>query len=454
MVALRAQLASSAAASPATIRDLSPTAVPRHVEPWGAKVRENFRQQQQPAAQVRHSQPAVQASTSAQDSPQTQRRNSSGRMAQDNDLALALAHRKESEALLEEVRKERELIAAESRKIEEANAIIQVQYDELVAAQEAFERKKMGPIVVEMGSQTDEGHSIGCQTDSSLLEPLVSERALAAAADKAEAADSAFQTHGVMWLKNASQAVHDEARSLLALLASRMEVPAPPRGAPRTLPYNGAPPSAKLQQTWRHALTEEIHRALEPLRERISTLEPPAAAEYAFAPSADLSRVSPDSIDGYAEEPQPPPQPPQHKRPHRRPHTASGDGHRQDAQYGQVLPPWLLDRSGTPQVPPQSARAHTPTPSVARRTVLASAAGAPAPRRVGMQQFQYQPVTVGGRVPGTTPNMPIRLHGEPQSARNAARALAWSQVDKHAARELAAMRQILRAQRDLLPLVG
>ena len=109
-------------------------------------------------------------------------------------MALAKAEREEAQRLLEEVRHERELIMAESRKIEEANAIIEERHEELLAAEEAFELKKLGPIRVEMATQTDEGGvNAGVQTDADLIEPLVAQRALAHAAEKAEAVDASFQ---------------------------------------------------------------------------------------------------------------------------------------------------------------------------------------------------------------------------------------------------------------------
>lgn len=364
------------------------------------------------------------------------RRGSVSRLANDDDLALAIAQRAEAQALLEEARKERELVVAESKKIEAANAIIQIQYDELVAAQAEFERQKLGPIGVEMASQTHGGQHVGCQTDASLLDPLVAERAVLVASEKASAADDAFQTHGAMWVKTARQAVHDEARSLGALLASRMEMPAPSGSSSRQLPPTGGPP-ATLQITWRHHLHDEVRRALEPLRERISGLSPfePYDGENqqanAYMQHADAgARLLP---------------PPVAEELPLRPHTAGADA------YPQMLPPWLLDRSGTPSAPPNSARRHRETgPSIARRMVRASANGSVISPRA---RPQPPPSGMDAAVPGTTAALPIRLHGQPQSSRGAARALAWSQVDKHAARELSAMRQLLRKQADLLPLV-
>ena len=78
-------------------------------------------------------------------------------------------------------------------------------------------------------------------------------------------------------------------------------------------------------------------------------------------------------------------------------------------------------------LPPSSARKHREGPSSAsRRVVLASAAG-------------------------TLAN--ISLYSQPQSARATSRALAFSQLDKAASKEVAAMRQLLRKQQDLLPLM-
>ena len=76
-----------------------------------------------------------------------------------------------------------------------------------------------------------------------------------------------------MWLRNASQAVQDETKALIALLSSRLAMPAPPM-APNRANLSSAP--GKLQQTWKHALHEEVRRAMMPLRERIAGLAPPA----------------------------------------------------------------------------------------------------------------------------------------------------------------------------------
>ena len=113
---------------------------------------------------------------------------------------------------------------------------------------------------------------VSSQTTPELIEPLVAERALAVAAEKATEVDSAFQTHGAAWLTDASQTVQWEVRNLLALLSSKME---DGQGHPKAPHPRVAVPAATpgtLQITWRQALNDEIRKALAPLRERIASL--------------------------------------------------------------------------------------------------------------------------------------------------------------------------------------
>ena len=408
---------------------------------WGGEVRSQFR-----GSRVPPSSPEAEQSPSAHRRPSVSLSESERNLAlarqqraeSERNLALAEAQRAEAARMLDEARTERDIVIVESAKIEEANLLIEQANSELIEAQEAFERRKLGPHHTEMSTQIDEaGLSTGVQTSSELLEPLVAQRALALAAEKAQAVDHAFQTHGAAWLTDVSRAVHEESRSLLALLASRMEVPSPPIPAPRTL--TSAAPSAKLQQTWRHALNDEVRRALAPLRERISKLSLPSPAlPPPRVPSAPPVTASKRDTALAKATPRAPP-------------AAASDVPAAALDYGTAM--WLLDpgSSGLGQMPlpPSSARTHREGPSSAsRRVVLASAAGT-----LSADTTRPKPGVVpdGTGKPGF--ETLVNIHSQPQSARATARALAFSQLDKAAAKEVAAMRQILRKQQDLLPLM-
>lgn len=367
--------------------------------PWGASVREGFaaaRSQQQPEQWV-------------------------------DPLTQAEEERAEAQQLLEEVRQERELMKAEAQKIEEANAIVEAAHEELLAAQEAFERRKCGPIRVEMSTQTeDTGMNAGVQTSTDLMEPLVDERALSLAAERATAVDETFQTHGHMWLRAVTSLMQEEARSLLMLLASRLEAPAAPMAASRSSTV-GVP--SKLQQTWRHALHEEVRRALAPLRERIAALSP--SAMCAASSGDENSRAAMVNSMNCARASAPTSAPPGGRAPH------SARGFRDARSAGTPRGRHVIGPSHDERMRPASVHGAGLPPAAGAFSAAAAAAAAGSVR-----------LDVGDR-----PTLPISLQGQPQSQRNAARALAWSQVEKDAARELSAMRQLFRQQQELLPLM-
>ena len=107
----------------------------------------------------------------------------------ENEKLLHKANQQKEAAmkLLEAAQRERALVIEESRKIEKANEILEQANADLLAHQEAFERRKLMPTdVLEMSTQTEERHvSSATQTDSMLLEPLVAQGALALAAERA-----------------------------------------------------------------------------------------------------------------------------------------------------------------------------------------------------------------------------------------------------------------------------
>ena len=412
---------------------------------WGGEVRSQFRGSRVPPTSPEGGRsPSGQrrASESLSDSERNLALARQQRVESERNLQLAEAQRQEAARMLDEARVERGIVIEESAKIEEANLLIEQANNELIAAQEAFERKKLGPHHTEMATQIDEaGQSTGVQTSSELLESLVAQRALALAAEKAQAVDHAFQTHGAAWLTDVSRAVHEESRSILALLASRMETPSPPVPAPMSI--MSAAPSAKLQQTWRHALNEEVLRALAPLRERISKLSLPSPELSpprvpSTAPVAGSKRATALTKP---------------TTPHAPPPTAASVVPAAPLDYGTAM--WLLDSDNSGlrpmPLPPSSARKHREGPSSAsRRVVLASAAGT-----LSTDATRPKPGVVpdGTGKPGLDTLANISLYSQPQSARATSRALAFSQLDKAASKEVAAMRQLLRKQQDLLPLM-
>ena len=375
-------------------------------------------------------------------------------------LALAEKKHREAEEILAAAQAERDFVINESAKIEEANALIEIAYRELTEAQQAFERKLAGLDRAEASMQTDRNFiGVSSQTTPELIEPLVAERALAVAAEKATEVDSAFQTHGAAWLTDASQTVQWEVRNLLALLSSKME---DGQGHPKAPHPRVAVPAATpgtLQITWRQALNDEIRKALAPLRERIASLNisntttvlqfaqsganERGGVAAANAPVSSRASISRPHSGRYHDGGQA--APPYPSRP-----TTVGSQGRAGSVVNQpvwdggrepdvLMPPWLLDSSSQP--PAIWPQPHSPREGRVRyRGGSARAA----------RQLAGRPHS-----PKVDEALPyVGLHDKaPRSGSEASRALIFSQLDKTASREVAAMRDLLRKQQDLLPLM-
>lgn len=332
----------------------------------------------------------------------------------ENEKLLHKANQQKEAAmkLLEAAQRERALVIEESRKIEKANEILEQANADLLAHQEAFERRKLMPTdVLEMSTQTEERHvSSATQTDSMLLEPLVAQGALALAAERALDVEGALQTHGAAWLGAAADAVHAEARSLLTLLSSKQQVPLPPQARKNSPPF----PPAKLDHTWRHALKEEVLSALAPLKEQISNLQPPPKPQ-APSPPPHGSESAPPQLPPAETAPLPPPR-----------HGAVAPAKPARTHVDDVaVPSWLVN--------PNEAVKFGQSPRSGKHLHFPAGAQQPSPRGDIMHANDALP--------------PHQM----MTSRAAARALVISKVDKQIAREVYEMRQLMRKQQELLP---
>lgn len=360
--------------------------------------------------------------------------------------------------------------------------------------------------VVDTYAQTaDLSMAVATQTERSLLAPLVAEGALALAAERALEREVNMQTHGAAWLGAVTECVNAECRSLLTQLTARMQLGAPPE-------RNGTrpPPPAALENTWRHTLHHEVSRAFAPLREKMLSLgttprEPPASQAALPRPThAPASAAAPADAPPAGPMPAPPstgsqggtgsrsgsPGPPGSHPPGSPPfddpfpprpqgvsvapkHDPSmlsfapggggsgggfGDGFggrsRGPSEGGGMdqLPTWILNQKEAPRLSKPSPR-HRFYQQVGVSPRAQQQADANAQPR-----YMMRPPTDLSAELGTMPDRSEPFAEHPgglrlplMTGRSARRSLVYSKVDKEIAREVAAMRQILRKQQELLP---
>ena len=450
---------------------------------WGGEIRRGYRDGSGPKTKgTAAAKPAI---TPPESLGEMQRR-----IKEHERLVVKVAKEREAASkLLEAASREREIVMNESRKIEEANQILEEHNAQLIAEQEAFERRKIEPINVAAAyCQTDDRSvAAATQTDMALLQPLVAEGALALAAERALETESLWQTHGAAWVGGVADILHRECQALMKLFHEKtMELPPSPD-------RDSHPPQvpAKLEQTWRHALVEEVRRQMQPLRDRIEAVSSGAATRDGTAQGASAAPPGPARDDGGA-----PPQrqstpsefgpaapsaaerrtgqdpvamggisrggsshesrarsPPQRSHFFPEPPAAYAVRRTSD-ETSTPLPSWLLNVHEAPKL-------HAPSPRARRSLGMTQGHGGGhgSARSVGASPRHPGGTTIGmlaGSVaeellPLEASGIAGGLHLPIMSGRTSSRALVYQKVDKEIAREVAAMRQILRRQQELLP---